>query len=69
MSTIFTIFSHHQNSNLEAEDKILVTKLELGGSFGMNLEGDCHEVEITPNLGLLVTYGVSLEGVCQELYT
>jgi hypothetical protein len=28
----------------------------------MSLEGDCHEVEVTPNLGLLVTFGMSLEG-------
>jgi hypothetical protein len=30
-------------------------------SFGMSLEGDCHEVEITPNLELLVTFGMSLK--------
>jgi hypothetical protein len=35
----------------------------------MSLEGDCHEVEVTPNLELLVTFGVSLEGVCRELFT
>jgi hypothetical protein len=35
----------------------------------MSLEEDCHEVVITPNLELLVTFGVSLEGVCHELYT
>jgi hypothetical protein len=34
----------------------------------MSLQGDCHEVEITPNLELLVTFG-SLEGVCREHYT
>jgi hypothetical protein len=33
----------------------------------MSLEGDCHEVETTPNLELLVTFGISLEGVCREL--
>jgi hypothetical protein len=33
----------------------------------MSLEGDCHEVEITPNLELLVTFGLSLEGVGHEL--
>jgi hypothetical protein len=32
------------------EGKFLVTKFEFGGSFGMSLEGDCHEVEGTPNL-------------------
>jgi hypothetical protein len=35
----------------------------------MSLVGDCHEVEVTPNLELLVTFGMSLEGACQELYT
>ncbi len=35
----------------------------------MSLEGDCHEVEVTPNLELLVTLGMSLKGVCHELYT
>jgi hypothetical protein len=34
----------------------------------MSLEGDCHEVEFTPNLELLVTFGISLKGVCHELY-
>ncbi len=35
----------------------------------MSLEGDCREVEVTPNLELLVTLGMNLEGVCRELYT
>jgi hypothetical protein len=35
----------------------------------MSLEEDCHEVEVTPILELLVTFGVSLEGVCHEFYT
>jgi hypothetical protein len=35
----------------------------------MSLERDCHEVEVTPNLELLVIFGMSLEGVCHELYT
>ncbi len=35
----------------------------------MSLEGDCHEVEVTPNLELLVTFGMSSEEGCQELYT
>jgi hypothetical protein len=26
------------------EGKFLVTKFEFGGSFGMNMEGDYHEV-------------------------
>jgi hypothetical protein len=34
----------------------------------MSLNGDCHEVEVTPNLELLVTFGMRLEGVCCELY-
>jgi hypothetical protein len=45
------------------EVKFLVTKFEFGGSFVMSLEGDCHEVEVTPNLELLVTFGMSLERV------
>jgi hypothetical protein len=35
----------------------------------MSFEGDCREVEVTPNLELLVTFGMSLEGVCHELFT
>jgi hypothetical protein len=35
----------------------------------MSLEGDCDEVEVTPDLELLVTFGISLEGVCYELCT
>jgi hypothetical protein len=46
---------------LRSEGKFLVTKFEFGGSFGINLEGDCHEVEVTLNLELLVTFGMSLE--------
>jgi hypothetical protein len=42
---------------------------EFGGSFGRSLEGDCHELKVTPNLELLVTFGMRLEGVCHELYT
>jgi hypothetical protein len=34
----------------------------------MSLEGDYHEVEVTPNLELLVIFYMSLEGVCHELY-
>jgi hypothetical protein len=43
-------------------------EIQFGGSFGMSLEGDCHEVEATPNLKLLVTFGLSLDRVCHELY-
>jgi hypothetical protein len=32
------------------------------------VKGDGHEVELTSNLELLVTFGMSLEGVCHELY-
>jgi hypothetical protein len=35
----------------------------------MSLEGDCREVEVTPNLELLVTFCKSLEGVCHKLHT
>jgi hypothetical protein len=34
----------------------------------MSLEGDFHEVVVTPNLELMVTVGMSLKGVYQELY-
>jgi hypothetical protein len=51
------------------EGKFLVTEFEFGGSFGMSLEGDCHEILVTPNLELLVTFGMCLKGVCHELYT
>jgi hypothetical protein len=30
------------------EGEFLVTKFEFGGSFGLSLEGDYHEVEVTP---------------------
>jgi hypothetical protein len=33
------------------------------------LAGDCHEVEVTPVLELLVTFGMSWKGVCHELYS
>jgi hypothetical protein len=56
-------------SELSPEDKFLVTKYEFGGSFGMSLEGGSHEVEVIPNLELLVTFGMSMEGVCHEFYT
>jgi hypothetical protein len=52
--------------NLPEEGKFLVNKFEFEGSFGMSLEGNCHELEITPNLELLVTFSKSLEGVCHE---
>jgi hypothetical protein len=52
----------------DAKGKFLVTKIEFGGSFGMNLEGYCHKLEVTPDLELLVAFGMSLEGVCHELF-
>jgi hypothetical protein len=54
---------------LRPEGNFFVTKFEFGGSFGMSLDLDCHEVEVTHNLKLLVTFGMSLGGVCHELYT
>jgi hypothetical protein len=57
------------NKGPTPEGKFLVAEFEFGESFGMSLVGDCHEVEVTPNLKLLVTFGMSLEGVCHELYT
>jgi hypothetical protein len=35
----------------------------------MILEGGCHEVEVTLNLELLITFGMTLEGVCHEFLT
>jgi hypothetical protein len=35
----------------------------------MSSEKDCHELEVTPNKELLVTFGMSSEGVDHELYT
>jgi hypothetical protein len=35
-----------------SEDTFLVLKFEFEWSFGMSLEGDCHEVEVSPNLEL-----------------
>jgi hypothetical protein len=46
----------------------MVTKFEFGGILDMSLEGDCHEVDVVPNLELLVTFGTSLERICHELY-
>jgi hypothetical protein len=40
---------------------------EFGGSFGMSLEGDFREVEITSNLEFLVTFDMNMEGGCMEL--
>ncbi len=51
MGVIFSMF---------LEGKFLVIKFELEGSFGRSLEGDCHEVEVTLNLELLITIGISL---------
>ncbi len=34
----------------------------------MSLDGAYHELEVTLNLELLVTFGMSLEGVCLEFH-
>jgi hypothetical protein len=31
------------------------------------MEGDCRDVEVTPNLKFFVTFGMSLEGDCHEV--
>ena len=49
--------------------QIFSCKFVFGGSFGMSLEGECHEVEVTCYLELLVPNGISLEGVGHEQYT
>jgi hypothetical protein len=51
------------------EGKFFVAKFEFGEILGKTLEGDCHEVEVTSYLELLVTFGMSLQGVCHELFT
>ncbi len=38
------------------QQKSDLNKFEFGGSFGMSLEGDCHGVEVTPNLEFFVTF-------------
>jgi hypothetical protein len=35
----------------------------------MSLEGDFYEIEVPPNLELLVTFVMNFEGVCHDLYT
>jgi hypothetical protein len=45
---------------VKPEGKFILTKFEFGGSFGMSLEGDCHEREVTPNLEFLVIFGMSM---------
>jgi hypothetical protein len=45
-----------------SERKFLVTKFEFGWSFSVSLEGDCHEIEVPPNLEMLVNLGMSLGG-------
>jgi hypothetical protein len=30
----------------------------------LSLEGDCHELEVSLNVELFITFGMSLEGVC-----
>jgi hypothetical protein len=59
----------HKSTNRGKKDKFKFSKFEFRGSFGMVLERDWREVEVTPNLELLVLFGTSLEGVCHELYT
>jgi hypothetical protein len=54
---------------LSSEGKFLVIKIDFGDSFGFSLEGDCHEVEVTPNLEFSVTFCMCLEEDCYELYT
>jgi hypothetical protein len=48
--------------HLITEGKFLVIKIEFGGSFGMTLEEDCHEDEVTPNLELLGQVWYELRG-------
>jgi hypothetical protein len=34
----------------------------------MSSEEDCHEVEVSHNLELLVTFDLSLDGVCPDIH-
>jgi hypothetical protein len=50
--TFFFAFKTYANDLLIAlalntVGKFLVNKFELEGGFGMSLEGDCHELEVT----------------------
>jgi hypothetical protein len=67
----FPHYSNLMSEKLPPGGKFLVTNFEVGGSFGMSVGGggDCHEVEVTSILELLVTFGMSFEEVCDELYT
>jgi hypothetical protein len=54
------------NEDLKIQEKLITSfknhmlrqegKFESGGSFGISLEGDCHEVEVTPNTEFLATF-------------
>jgi hypothetical protein len=46
----------------EKKSKFLVTKFEFGGSFGMSLEGDCHEAKVPPNLEIVGHFWCELGG-------
>jgi hypothetical protein len=47
------------NPKFIPEGKFLISKLEFRGSFGMSLDGDCHENEVISNLVLSVTFCMS----------
>jgi hypothetical protein len=60
------IFEHQNKScsiyhedTARTEGKFLVANFEFGGSCGMSLEGDCHNVEVTRKMELFVTFGMS----------
>jgi hypothetical protein len=38
------------HTGLKPEGKFLIAEFEFGESLGNPLEGDCHELEVTPNL-------------------
>jgi hypothetical protein len=44
------------------EGKFLVALFEFGGSLGVSLDKDCHKVEVTPNLELLVNFWYEFGG-------
>jgi hypothetical protein len=48
--------------------KFLITNFGFGECLDVSLEGDCHEVEVTSNWELLVTFDMSFEGACQQTF-
>jgi hypothetical protein len=63
------LFSVYHIKKKTSKGKFLLTKFVFGGSFGMSLERNCHDLEFTPDSEWLFTFGMNLVGVCSELDT